>query len=184
MTKKQKLIRNLLILILLFFWVNAHIGASFTPLGAHRRSERSANYGPSMVVKTQKVKGGMLLLCKYDRWFSLNTVNKGPLWLWYAGNQVHGQENDIKEQIKVSYGNEVTDHNVEYWQFYGIVNNPAIKSVRLEIKVTGEPKIFEQKELYDNMFLFVWDEDVKNFETMKIMGLDKDSKVVYEKALP
>ncbi len=34
-------------------------------------------------------------------------------------------------------------------------NDPDIKSIRLDIKINGQIKTFERKELYDNMFLFV-----------------------------
>lgn len=184
MIKKQKLIRNTLILVLLLLISTSFLGASFTPLSAHKRSERTANYGPSTIIKSQKIKGGMLYLCKYDKWFSLNTVKRGFLGLWYAGDQVHGSENDIKNAINYSWGISSIKDNYRLGKFYGIVNDPNIKSVKLALDVNDEMKIFEQKELYDSMFLFTLEGDVVNFQAAKITGLDKDSNIIFEKALP
>lgn len=184
MIKKRKLIRNTLILVLLLLIAASFSTASFTPLSAHKRSERTANYGPSTIIKSQKIKGGMLYLCKYDKWFSLNTVKRGFLGLWYAGNQVHGGENDIKNAINYSWGISSIKDNYRLGKFYGIVNDPNIKSVKLVLNMKDEMKTFEQNELYDNMFLFTWDGDLVNFQAAKITGLDKDSNIIFEKTLP
>ena len=41
-------------------------------------------------------------------------------------------------------------------------------------------KELEQKELYENLILLTVDEAGTNFEIVNIVGLDKDSKVIYE----
>jgi hypothetical protein len=183
MNKKRKLIRNLFILLLMVIIVASFSAASLTPLSAHKRSERTGNYGPSIVVKSQSIKGGRLYLCKYDKWFSLNTVKRGFLGLWYAGDQVHGMENDTKLPISYSWGMN-TIGKYRQAKFFGIVNNPDIKSIKLEVKINGQLKILEQKELYDNIFMFTWEDGEKLFEFVKITGLDKNSDVIYEKAMP
>lgn len=184
MTKKQKLIRNLFILILLVLFVVNLSTASFTPLSAHKRSERTANYGPSTIIKFQRIKGGMLYLCKYDKWYSLNTVRRGILGLWFPGDQVHGKENDIKNPMNYSWGFSGTSNNYMISKFFGIVNDPNIKSVKLTVSIAGEEKTFEQKELYDNMFLFIWEGKEVYFDVGRLMGLDKDSNIIFEKTLP
>jgi hypothetical protein len=42
----------------------------------------------------------------------------------------------------------------------------------------------EQKELYDNMFMFTWEDGEKLFEFVKITALDKNNAVIYEKTMP
>lgn len=183
MTKGQKLIRNLFILLLLILIADHITGASLTPLSAHKRSERTANYGPSTIIKSQKVKDGMFYLCKYDKWYSLNTVRRGFLGLWFAGDSVSGKENDLTKPLDYSYTTTSLENNHMLGRYYGIVNNPNIKSIKFEIILNGELKTFEQKELYDNMFLFVWDEVVKDCKPVSLIGLDKDSNIVFEEAL-
>jgi hypothetical protein len=183
MKKKKKLIRNLIILFLLVIIAASFSTASITSLAAHKRSERTANYGPSIIIKSQSIKGGRVYLCKYDKWFSLNTVKRSSIGLWYAGDQVHGMENDTKVPIVYSWGVS-TMGQYRQARFFGIVNNPDIKSVKLDLKLNGELKTLEQKELYDSMFLFIWEEGETGFQAVKITGLDKNSGVIYEKVLP
>lgn len=183
MTKGQKLIINLIILILLLLLFGHYSTASLTPLTAHKRSERSINYGPSTIIKSQRVKGGMLYLCKYDKWYSLDAVKRGFLWLWYPGDMSLGKENNINNPIEYSWEASSISNNCILGKFYGIVNDPNIKTVRLELNVNGKMEIFEQKELDNNMFLFTWEGGITSYDG-KIMGFDKNSNTIYEKPLP
>lgn len=183
MKKKWKIIRSLFILSLLLLVINNFIGASLTPLSAHKRSERTANYGPSTIIRTKKINGGMLYLCKYDKWFSLSTVKRGFLGLWYAGDMVLGDENNLQKAINFSLGTRDTWGNYRLGIFYGIINEPSVKTVKFEIILNGKLKTFEQSELYDNMFLFTWDEDTTTYRPINVIGLDKDSKVVFKEGL-
>lgn len=80
MSRSKKVIRNIIILILLFFLFHQHLGLYLTPLAAHKSSERGINYGPSKVVYVEDYADnydkGKYLLCKYDKWVSCNTVNR------------------------------------------------------------------------------------------------------------
>jgi len=75
MSRIKKVIRNLIILVLLFILYMMWAGLYLTPLLANEHSERSAHYGPSEVIHIENFDGGKYILCKYDRWFSCNTVN-------------------------------------------------------------------------------------------------------------
>lgn len=183
MTKRQKLIRNLIILILLILFIGNISSASLTPLSAHKKSERSANYGPSTIIKSQSIKGGILYLCKYDKWYSLNAVKRGFLWLWYPANPLM-KENNINDSIDFTWSYSNITGNLDVGRFFGIVNDPNIKSVRLDIKLNGKMKTFEQNELYDNMFLFIWEEELISSGAIKLTGFDKNSKIIYEKTYP
>lgn len=48
----------------------------------------------------------------------------------------------------------------------------------------GQMRTFEQKELYDNMFLFAFDLGTAGFESIKLTGFDRDSNIIYEKQFP
>lgn len=182
MIKKRKLARNLIFLTMLIFVYIILTGASLTPLAAHRRLERSENYGPSNIVKTQKIEGCVLYLCKYDKWFSLDTVKRGSLLLWYGNNIFVAEENT--EPINFTASRSFVYSYYAVQNVYGIVNDPNIKSVKLEIKHLHDPifKTLEQNELYDNnMFWFVLDKSLSNYMLLKLTGLDKDGKVIYER---
>lgn len=182
MTERQKVIRNLIILILLFLVIGSLSSGSFTPLSAHRKSEKSRNYGPSTIVKSQKFKGGMLYLCKYDKWYTLEVVRREFLWLWHP-RDIGCRENNITNPIDFDFGYTSTTGNNNMGRFYGIVNDPNIKSARLDIKMDGQIKTIEQKELYDNMFLFIWD-NTTSFESIKFTGFASNSNIIYEKTVP
>lgn len=185
MTKRQKIIRNLIILILLFLVISSITGASLTPLMAHRRSERSGHYGPSRIIASQRINGIVLYLCKYDKWYSLDTIRRGFLWLWYPGDHYFRKKPDINTPIDFDFGYTSTTDNNNLGRFYGIVNDPDIKSVKLEVKLTnGQMKTFEQRKLYDNMFLFILDQGTIGYKSVKITGFDRGSNIIYEKTFP
>jgi hypothetical protein len=181
MNTKRKLIMNLSILAFLLLITPTLLDASLTPLSAFRRSEKASNYGPSTIVKVQKLDRGMLYLCNYDKWYSANVVIKGSSGLfWYPFTGVYGVENDLNDPINYVWD---SDDYFLIKRSFGIVNDPKIKSVRLVIMMEGETKNIDQ-ELYDNMFLFVWEKELAGYREVRIMGLDKNSNIVYEKELP
>lgn len=185
MNKRKDLKRNLFILLMLFLFLGSFSNTSLTPLAAHKKSERTANYGPSTIAKVQRIKGGMLYLCKYDKWYSLSAVVKDFFWLWHPGDQVLGTENNLKNPINYNLGYSTRTSNHTVGQFYGIVNDSNIKSVKLELNLSGQMKIFEQEELYDNMFLFIWENNIQmKYMSAKIIGYDKDSNIIYKGTYP
>jgi hypothetical protein len=179
MSKKRKLARNLFMLVLLILIAGSLSTGSLTSLAAHKRSERTAHYGPSTIIKSQKIKGGMLYLCKYDKWFSLNTVRRGFLGLWYAGGGVHGAENDFKTPIDYTWMTTKTSGDYKIALLYGVVNAPSIKSVKLVMILNGQEEAFEQKEFYDDMFFFTWDKDPLNVNLVSLTGMDENSNIVF-----
>jgi hypothetical protein len=184
MIKKKKLIRNIILLSVIILIIASFSYASLTPLQAHRRSERTANYGPSVIIKSQSMKGQMFYLCKYDKWYSLDTVKRGFLGLWYAGDQVLGKENDAKEALDYAWSGNSSDKNHMIYKFYGEINDKKIKAVTLELEYNGQTKSLEQKKLYDNMFMFIWEEDNSYKYIMKaIKGYDNNSNLIFQKAL-
>lgn len=179
MTKKAKLIRNLFVLLVLILIIKTFSFGSFTALSAFKKGERAANYGPSRIVKTIELDGKVLYLSKYDKWYSLSTVRKGFLGLWYPDYGFHGVLYNEDAPIELIRSTSESSNHVS-GIFHGIVNDPNIKSVKCTIKIDDRIKELEQKELYENLILLTVDEAGTNFEIVNIVGLDKDSKVIYE----
>ena len=103
MNRKKKVMRNIITSFILFIIFVKGTGLYFTPLGAHRDSERTAHYGQSEIVHIEDFKKGKYILGRYDKWFSCNTVNRSLLFFWRFGNQVHGSENDLSQPLSYSW---------------------------------------------------------------------------------
>lgn len=183
MIKMKKLIRNIIILSVLILLINIDTPFSFTPLAAHKRSEKSANYGPSVIIKTQSLNGKKLYLCKYDKWFSLDTVQREFLGLWFPGDGPYGIEADTTKAIDYYYRTDGSNNHRTY-EFFGKVNDKKIKSVSLEIELNGNPKKLELNKLYEDLFMFVFEEDNKLKCEMKVItGYDSSSNILFEKKI-
>ena len=76
MSRKKKILRNLIILVILFFIFLKSTGLYLSPISAHKSSERSIHYGPSEIVHIEDFSRGKYILCKYNGWVSCNTVEK------------------------------------------------------------------------------------------------------------
>lgn len=175
MIRHKEALRNILIIVVLFFLFLNRTGLYLTPISAHESSEKSAHYGPSKVVYIEDFEKGKHILGKFDRWVSCNTVNKQLLFFWAFGNQVHGFENDITRGIDFSYG---ASH--EYYKFYGIRNNVNISKVEIALY---NGKVYETTEFYENLFLITWvasDGDDESIYIKNIKGYDLNNKLVFE----
>jgi hypothetical protein len=184
MTKTQKLIKNLSILVLLgilFFMFNT---ASPTALIAHQKSEKSANYGPSTIIAEKDFEFGKLFLCKYDKWFSCNTVIKrfGGL-VWYPGNQVYGNINDTSLPINYFWHGSRYRKDYMLWMVYGVVNDKNITSIKLEVELDGQTISLKHPQLYNDMFLFTWNSYETDYKPLRLIGLNSNSEIIYEKEL-
>ena len=85
MSRNKKIIRNIVVLGILFFVFLKATGLYLIPLSAHENSERSIHYGPSEVVHIEDFDEGKYILCKYDKWISCNTVKRELLFFWRFG---------------------------------------------------------------------------------------------------
>ncbi|MHB8127376.1 MAG: hypothetical protein ACYDEX_00055 [Mobilitalea sp.] len=173
MSRRKKVIRNLILLIILFFIFFNQFGLYFTPMSAHENSERGIHYGPSEVVHIEDFKEGKYLLCKYDNYVSCNTVNKSFIFFWRIGNQPIGFENNKTKPLNFTWNSSFSN-----WKVYGIVNDARIKRVEI---VLNDGNTFTQSEFYDDLFLFIWDTDDNFSKGYKIIkGYDADNTVIYE----
>ncbi len=176
MSRNKKILRNIVILTILFFVFLNISGLYLTPLSAHENSERSIHYGPSEVVHIEDFDKGKYILCKYDKWVSCNTVNRTLLFLWRFGNQVTGFENDKSEPVDYTWS-----MSSSYCKLYGIINDNKVKKVQITL---DNGKVLTQTEFYDDLFLFTWKSNDKNEWGFKnIKGYDSDNNIIFEDEL-
>lgn len=171
LNRKKKLIRNIIALIILLIIFVKSSGLYFTPLGAHRDSERTAHYGPSEIIHIEDYEKGKYILCKYDKWFSCNTVNKKLFFFWHFGNQVHGIENDLSQPLSYYWVGEGN-----FYKVYGIINDKRIKKVEVVLN-NGDTLV--QENFYDDMFLIHWVANDSKYYS-KVRAYDEDGNMVFE----
>lgn len=175
MSRNKKIIRNIVILILLFFLTLRVSGLYLRPLSAHESSERSAHYGPSEVVHMEDFHGGKYILCKYDKWVSCNTVKRKLFFFWGFGNQVTGFENDKTKVIDYTWGMSSNDYKL-----YGIINDDRIRKIEITL---GNGEVFTETKFYDDLFLFTWeshDHDDRSLDFNNIKGYDSENNIIFE----
>lgn len=174
MSRNKKVLRNIVVLGILFFVFLKVTGLYLTPLSAHKNSERSIHYGPSEVIHIEHFDRGKYLLCKYDKWVSCNTVKRELLFFWRFGNQVTGFENDKTKALDYTWG--MSSGN---YKLYGIINNDKIRKIQITLN-NGE--IFTETEFYENLFLFTWkaDNDNQSCDFNNIKGYDSNNNIICE----
>lgn len=173
MSRRKKIVRNIMVLVVLFIIFLKSKGLHLTPLSAHENSERSGHYGPSEVVHIEDFNKGKYILCKYDKWISCNTVNRSLFFFWRIGNQVHGIENDRTKALNFTWG-----MSSGFYKLYGIINDDRIKKVEV---ILDNDRILTQTEFHEDMFLFTWnlmDDSYLEFKTIK--GYDSEDNLVFE----
>ena len=173
MNRIKKIVRNIIIIIVLFLFIMNRSGLYFTPLAAHRSSERSIHYGPSKVIHMEDFKDGKYILGTYDKWVSCDTVNRAWLFFWHAGNQPLGFENDKSVSVNYTYMSSGQNHIA-----YGIINDKGIQKIEINLS-SGVTLI--QSDFYEDLFLFTWKSDQENKITFQsIRGYDVDDNIIYE----
>lgn len=174
MSRPKKILRNIIILVILFFIFLKSSGLYLTPLSAHKASERSIHYGPSKVVHIEDFDKGKYILCKYDRWISCNTVKRSLFFFWSFGSQVIGIENDLSKPLSYTWSGGVR----EFYKVYGIINDDRIKKIEVTLN-NGD--ILTQDEFYEGMFLVTWKYINTNFiDFAGIRAYDEENNMIFE----
>lgn len=177
MGRLKKVIRNIIIITILFVLLLMRTGTYLSPLSAHEHSERSIHYGPSKVVHIEDFEKGKYILGKYDKWVSCNTVNRELFFLWRFGDQPTGFENDKTKAV--SYSGSAS---FPYNKSYGIVNDKRVKKVEIDLS-NGDT--LTQKDLYEDLFLLTWKSEDNEQIYMKIIrGYDSGNNLIFEEKLP
>lgn len=179
MSRTKKIIRNIVVLAILFLVFLQLSGLHLTPLAAHENSERTLHYGPSQVVHIEDFDKGKYILGKYDRWVSCNTVKRELFFFWGYGNNPIGFENIPNEAIAYTIDGSHDKDHYDY-KLYGIVNDPKVKKVEV---ILGDGTVLTQNEFYENLFLFTWEtEDYDmNWAETEVRGYDEDNELIFTK---
>ena len=175
MTRKKKIIRNLiLIFIVLFVFFNTS-GICLSPVSAHTFSDRRFHYGPSEIIHIEDVEDGKYFLCKFDKWISCDYIQKTMLFIWSMGSgSPTGIENDISKGFVISGGSYSGGKNYRNF-IYGIINNRSI--TRVEIVFKNGDKL-TQTTFYNGMFIITWRNE-KGWNIDAVNGYDSDSNLIY-----
>ncbi len=169
MSRKKKLARNIIILLILFILRFASNNLYFTPLAAHEASEKSRNYGPSQVVHVENFDGGKFILGKYDKWIWLNKVKKSMFIFWTFDSVQGPMEVDTREALIYSWG-----YSRPFFKYYGIINDDNISKIEV---TTDSGTVLTQTDFYDDMFLLTVEEETR-FHSIK--AYDSQGNILYE----
>lgn len=168
MNRKKKLLRNILILSVLFLVIYSK-AIYLDPVAAHQASERSLHYGPSTVVHVEDFPGGKYILGKYDRWISFSIITKSNRFFWHIGDSVIGLEIDYDKPL--FYASQFSQPNA---RAFGILNDPNIDKVEVHLR---DGTVLTQQEFYEDMFLITWESE---FEFWRIVAYDGSGNVIFE----
>jgi len=161
MSRLKKILRNLIILAVLFTIFIMRTGLFLNPISAHEHSEKSLHFGPSEIVHIQDYAKNIHILGKFDNWISCNTVNRVAYLLWRARGSSQF-ENDKSKALDYSWG-----YYEDYYKVYGAINE----------------EVLSQTEFHDALFLFTLELDIdENFPFIGIKAYDQSDKIIFEKS--
>jgi hypothetical protein len=163
-----------------------------SPEAAFERSERTYYYGPSEVLEKVDLDDVQIFLSNYKNWFSATLVNKYAGIFWGAGSGVGGIEIKEDQDITHSWGSSSINENYMLMRYYGIVTNPEITKVELDVaegydwdeQVPVEDIVTLDYQLEEHrMFLFNWNEMENDYISLALRGVNNDGEVIYEEEL-
>jgi hypothetical protein len=159
-----------------------------SPTAAHEQSERTFYYGPSEIVEEFDLGNVRIYLGKYKDWFSANSVLKHAGIFWQPGSHVGGTEIKQNQDISYSWSGFQINDELMLMKFYGIVTNPKIVKVELDVVDSYLSRETALKTLSyplekHRMFLFYWNEQEYSYQWDSIRGIDENGEVVYEETL-
>lgn len=169
MNRKKKIARNIIVLLVLLVIRFASSYIYLTPMAAYKASERGLHYGPSQIIHVEDFKDRKLILGKYDRWISCNTVKKSIFFFWQYGGSQLGPEIDSSEPLNYTWS-----YSIPLFKSYGIINDDRISRVEVTIQ---DGTILSTTEFHDNMFLIAI-EEVTDFQNIK--AYDDQGNILYE----
>lgn len=153
-----------------------------SPKAAHEQSERTYYYGPSEIVEEVDLGDVRIYLGKYKEWFSANMVLKTAGLFWVPGSNVGGNEVKTGQDLSYSWSGTAINDDLYLMMFYGIVTNPAIVKVELDVQEGTAESTTTLSENVDThgMFLFHWNELKHKYQWKSIRGLDENGQIIYD----
>lgn len=139
MKKKKAILLNLLVIVLVLTVFLAVEGAGLTAAAAHKKQERTINYGPSQTVAVIPKGGTRFFLAKFEEYYSCDAVKRGLFGLWYgsrAGN-VWGMENNKDKAVNyhIAGDRDQQKNAVDRLSVYGIINQENVASLEIEVLI-------------------------------------------------
>ena len=173
MSRKKKLLRNMLTITVITILVYSSRSFYMSPMAAHKAAERNFHYGPSDIIHVEDFSGGKYFLGKYDRWISCSTIEKvwGPFWS-YSG-QITGIELETDKPITYTWSFSWGSPKY-YSEVYGILHDQSIDKVDVHLM---DGTVLTQNEFYEDMFLLHWDGQV---EFDRIIAYDSSGTAVFQ----
>lgn len=180
MNRNKKLIRNIIIILLIFF-LNLYLsGFYLNPKKAHLESEKSLGYGPSEIVHIEDYELGKYLLSRYEDYFSLGSVKNYLKVFYRIGSYRIGEKVDKSEDINFNYSIDYSRAEKGYGAFYGVRNNELISKIEIGL---SDGTIESTNKFYDDMFLIKWNvfHSTENSDRNVdyIRGYDNHGNVIY-----
>ena len=173
MSRRKRVAINIVVIAVLLYLFLHVTGFYLSPTRAHERSERSIHYGPSKIVHIEDFRGGKLILGKYDRWISCNTVLRTWLFFWRFGSGVAGYQYDQSKPLDYTW-----QSSREFHMLCGIVNDQSIE--RVELTLT-DGTVLSTTDFHDDLFLLTWRDDSGGGRYMKfIHAYDTEGNQVFE----
>ncbi|UOQ86912.1 hypothetical protein [Gracilibacillus salinarum] len=160
-----------------------------SPEAAFEKSERTIYYGPSQVLEKVDLEDVQIFLSTYKNWFSATLINKHAGIFWGPGSGAGGEEIKEDQDINYSWGGTLINEDYRLMQYYGIVTNPEISRVELDVSIAdsrgkgvpGEDIETLTYQLKDHrMFLFHWNDMEDDYKARTLRGLNNDGEVIYE----
>ena len=173
MSRRWKVVRNVTLFIILFIVFMKFFSLYLTPRAAYEHAERKSHYGPSRMVHMYNFEGDKYFLCTYDKWISVDKVNRSLFFLW-NGDNPSILENDNSMAVKYTW----SISNTIEGKVFGIVNDDRIR--KLEVVLEDGRQLIET-QFYDKMFLFHWkSQDSGNCNFTSFKGYDSENNLIFE----
>ncbi len=168
MSNKQKILRNIVIIVIsIIIYIKAN-GLYLFPKNAFEDSEKTMHIGPSEIYHIRNYEKGKYYLGKYDSWVTCINIIKSHKFFYRFGSGSPILEYDINKSVDYNW-----HMSHEYLVIYGIVNDEKIEKLEIFFE-NGNTVIID--EFYDDLFIF---ERYGEYLT-SIKGYDNKGELLYD----
>lgn len=168
MIRLKKIVINIILISACLYIFLKITSLYLSPLSAHEHSERLSHYGPSKIIHIENSTNNKYILGKYDKWISLNTINRYLFFFWNGTNPI-GFENTKSKAIEYTWYN-----SYKALKIYGIINDERITKIEVILDNGATTTI---TEFYEDLFLYIAD---TNQFGHTIRSYDINDELIYE----
>lgn len=175
MKKKKAIIINLVVLVLILMLFMAIQGAAFTAKAAHKKQERTVNYGPSETIAIIAKDNKRFFLAKFRDYYSCDAVKRGFLGLWYGSEAGSPWGIENKKENLVNYGikgeRDKQNNDAKLLAVYGIINQQkSIATMEIEVLIQNTEEEFITRTITLN------NRDTNNLKNIDTNNKDTNNK--------